>query len=82
MTVGEPTNGHVYPRLNGYTSNRQSAVYLSTPNWEDGQHGEGRFSEARGDGPPTARYPHIKDLQEKAEQAVKNIDPYIPVCDI
>lgn len=75
MTVGEPTNGHVVPRVNGYSSNRQSAVYLSTPSWEDG-----RSSGAGGDGPLTARYPHIKDLQEKAEQAVRNIDPHIPVC--
>ena len=80
MTVREPTNGHVVLRVNGCSSNRQSAVYLSTPSLEDGQSGEGRSSGAEGDGLPTARYPHIKDLQDKAEQAVRNINPHIPVC--
>ena len=82
MTVREPTNGHVVPRVNGCSSNRQSAAYLSTPSWEDGQSGEGRSSGAGGDRPPTARYPHVKDLQEKAEQAVRNINPHIPVCNM
>lgn len=32
-----------------------------------------------GGGPERARYPHIKDLQEKADFAVKTIDPRIPI---
>ena len=79
MTVREPPNGHALPRVNGYISNRQSAVYLSTPSWEDGQAPERGLYGASGDRSLAARYPHIRDLQEKAEQAVRTIDPHIPV---
>lgn len=78
MTVGESASGQPFTRANGYTpSNRQSAIDLNTRSWEDGQQ---HRPDTDGTGLPTARFPHIKDLQQKALAAVKNIDPHIPVC--
>ena len=78
MTLGDPASGQPFARANGYTpSNRQNAINPKTPSWEDGQ--QQRLDTDR-TGLPAARFPHIKDLQQKATAAVKNIDPHIPVC--
>ena len=78
MTLGDSESGQPFTYANGYTpSNRQSAIESNTPNWEDGQQ---QRPDTDRTGFPTNRFPHIKDLQQKATMAVKNIDPHIPVC--
>ena len=79
MTLGNPGNGKAFPQVNGYSSsNRHSAVYLNNPGWNGSQT---NLSPSNREGSVRARYPHIKDLQAKADIAVKNIDPRIPVRD-
>ena len=78
MTVGDSVRGQPFTYDNGYTpSNRQSAIDSNVPNWADGQQ---QRPDADRTGRPAARFLHIKDLQQKARMAVKNIDPHIPVC--
>ena len=74
MTVGSPVNGRVSNRSN--VSHRQSTAYYTNPHWNDSQP---NLLLPNQDAPIQAKYPHIKDLQAKADGAVKNIDPRIPV---
>jgi len=80
MTANERPNGQIPPQLNGYPPlpppNRHSAVYSSITSWSSSPNVN---AGANGSGPCTARYPHIKDLQEKADIAVKTIDRRIPI---
>lgn len=69
--------------MNGYPPpppppppNRHSAVYSNATSWSSSQ--DVNATVAKG-GPGTARYPHIKDLQDKAAVAVKTKDPHIPI---
>lgn len=78
MTLKDPANGRVYPQFNALVpSNRQSAVYPSSPSWTDSQRTKSTMNVI---GPSNARFPHIKDLQGKANASVRNIDPRMPVC--
>lgn len=77
MTIKDPPNGRVFPQFNAYVpSNRQSAVYPSSPSWADSQRTNSTMNVT---GPMNARFPHIKDLQGKANASVRNIDPRMPV---
>lgn len=77
MTVKDPPNGRVVPQFNAYVpSNRQSAVYPSSPSWADSQRTN---SSVNVSAPLNARFPHIKDLQGKANASVRNIDPHMPI---
>ena len=77
MTVGNAARGQPSARGNGLTpSNRQSAVYLTAPDWEENLRRKADLIE---NGTAKPRFPHIKDLQQKAMAAVRNIDPHIPV---
>lgn len=77
MTIRDPPNGRVFPQFNAYVpSNRQSAVYPSSPSWVDSQRTNSTMNVA---GPSNARFPHIKDLQGKANASVRNIDSRLPV---
>ncbi|KAL6714447.1 ubiquitin-specific protease doa4 [Lecanora helva] len=76
MTLGESITGKS-TRTNGYASTkRQSALYTNNPSWNDSR---SDLSLPNGDTPSQPRYPHIKDLQAKAELAIKNVDPRIPI---
>lgn len=85
MTIREPPpHGRVFPQFNAHvTSNRQSAVYPSSPSWTDSQRTNSTMNIT---GSLNARFPHIKDLQGKANASVRNIDPRMPVrlpqCDL
>ena len=72
--MGDPANGRVSSR--GNVSNRRSPVYSKNPHWNDSQP---NLLLPNKDAPVQAKYPHIKDLQAKADAAVNNIDPRIPV---
>ena len=78
MTVREPPIGRVFQLpLNAYVpSNRHSAVYPSSPSWTDDQRTKSTMNVT---GPKNARFPHIKDLQGKANTSVRSIDPHLPV---
>lgn len=76
MTVRETSHGQSVPQSNGYArTNRQSAVYSSAPSWG----GEQNASHGTNGESSKARYPHIKDLLERAEVAVRNLGTHVPV---
>lgn len=77
MTQGGFSNGRTVPRANGhFKTDRQNAVYSGAPDWN---HSQANLSLPNGGGPMRSRFPHIKDLQEKAEIEVQHIDPRLPV---
>ena len=77
MTIREPPNGRVLPQfVVKAPSNRQSAVYPSSPSWTDNQRTKSTMNVT---GSVNARFPNIKDLQGKANASVRNIDPRLPV---
>lgn len=77
MTVKEPPSARVFPQFNApLPSNRQSAVYPSSPSWADSQRTKSTMNVTSA---VKARFPHIKDLQGKANASVRNIDPRMPV---
>ncbi|KAL9125891.1 MAG: hypothetical protein Q9217_004964 [Psora testacea] len=76
MTRSEVYRGYADdPRSGNARNHRQSAVYTSAPSWSESQ---GR---ALNDGTSAARgrFPHIKDLQEKARTIIRDYGPYMPV---
>ena len=77
MTIREPPNGRVFPQFNAHVpSNRQSAVYPTSPSWTDDQRTNSTMNVT---GSMNARFSHIKDLQGKANASWRNIDPRLPV---
>ena len=78
MTVHLQTNGAADPQKNGSVS---LSKYL--PAYSDkisGPGGYGIISNANGVPTMEPRYPHIKDLQAKADQVIKELSVFIPVC--
>ena len=78
MTIKDPPpNGRVFPQFDANVpSNRQSAVYSTSPSWTNNQRTNSTMSLT---GSMNARFPHIKDLQGKANALVRNIDSRMPV---
>lgn len=77
MTIREPPNGRVFPQfITHVPSKRQSAVYPSSPSWTDNQRTKSTMDITAA---TNARFPHIKDLQGKANASVRNIEPRLPV---
>lgn len=77
MTIREPPNGRVFPQfITHVPSKRQSAVYPSSPSWTDNQRTKSTMDITAA---TNARFPHIKDLQGKANASVRNIEPRLPL---
>ena len=77
MTIREPPKGSLLSHFDTYVpSNRQSAVYPSSPSWADDKRTNSTMNVTAS---MNARFPHIKDLQGKANASVRNIDPRLPV---
>ena len=56
-----PSNGPVFPRINGYA--RSNGSSSNRASWSGSQ---GSIGSNDGDVGPSPRYPHIKDLQARA----------------
>ncbi|MCJ1273315.1 ubiquitin-specific protease doa4 [Puttea exsequens] len=80
MTVKAPTNGPVLLPMSAYPPppprGGQSANYAPYTSLSSKENG---FTAISGGPPRTSPYPHIKDLQERASSAVRNIDPHVPI---
>lgn len=77
MTVRDTTNVSLHQPLSSYArSNRQSAVYTSTPSW-NGNHHETMVP--GGGGVARSRFVHIKDLQARAQATIKNYGTHMPI---
>ena len=77
MTVRASPNNDGFLQSHGYArSNPQSAIYTSPAVWLGDQ---GVPISTNGKGAAKARFPHIKDLQGKANAAIKNTNPRLPV---
>ena len=78
MALRAPPNGHVYTQANGFgLPNRQSSVYSDNSSWGGSQ---GSSDMHNGDLRPQPRYPHVKDLQAKADAAQEFTNIHTPVC--
>lgn len=78
MAVRAPATGHVYIQANGFAgSDRQSSVYSSNSSWPESQ---GDVDVGNGDIRPKPRYPHVKDLQAKADATHGFVGIHTPVC--
>lgn len=78
MTLEPPPNGGINPRISGSPNiDDHRSSYSNVQDWPP------RHADAydRDGGPlPKPRYPHIKDLQARADTTIKELSAYIPVC--
>ena len=78
MTQGASSTRTSIPRTNRYPiTNRHSTFYTGDPGWNESQ--ADLSFDSGGYGSACARYPHIKDLQDKAVITVGQTDPHLPV---
>lgn len=77
MAIRAPPTGHVYTQANGFDrSDRQSSVYSDNSSRAGSQRD---VDLGNGDLRPRPRYPHVKDLQAKADAAHDFVGIHTPV---
>ena len=78
MTVNPQRNGAIDPQRIGFANlDKHTTVNLEGLSLPDGQGSNANGNEV----PKTVpRYPHIKDLQAKANATVRELSAFIPVC--
>lgn len=76
MTLHSPPTGGVNRR--GSTNfDGHHVEYYNTQNWSTNQ---ANTHNSNGGLPPKPRYPHIKDLQARADTAIRELSGFMPVC--
>lgn len=78
MTVNPQDNGATNPQKNhSINLDKSTTVYSNRQSWPDGQ---GPIGNVNGVPKMVPHYPHIKDLQAKANATVRELPAFTPVC--